>query len=90
MKCSGECSLHLNGRTKKNSNPLYSSENAPGIILATGNVGLYLELNPQDQNTYISRDGGHNWMEIKQHSHLYEIGDHGGLIVIAKENEEVN
>lgn len=29
-------------------------------------------------------------MEIKQHSHLYEIGDHGGLIVIAKENKKDN
>ena len=65
LSCSGECSLHLNGRTKKNSNPLYSSVNAPGIIIATGNTGLYLDNKQETQNTYLSRDGGHEWMAIK-------------------------
>lgn len=34
-------------------------------------------------NTYLSRDGGLNWSEVKKGSHIYELGDHGGLIVMA-------
>lgn len=38
-KCKGECSLHLKGRTDKHGTKVYSTENAPGLILGTGNVG---------------------------------------------------
>ena len=31
--CSGECSLHLKGRTESNGRPIYSSENAPGLLM---------------------------------------------------------
>jgi len=31
----------------------------------------------------MSRDGGLNWYEVKKGSNIYEIGDHGGLIVMA-------
>jgi hypothetical protein len=31
----------------------------------------------------MSRDGGLNWVEIHKGSHIYEISDHGGLIVMA-------
>jgi hypothetical protein len=63
-KCSGECSLHLKGRTEQQGTPVYSSENAPGIILGTGNVGTYLSKDPSEIHTYLSIDGGHNWKEI--------------------------
>ncbi len=42
LNCGGECSLHLKGRTESLANPIYTSEKAAGIILATGNTGLYL------------------------------------------------
>lgn len=42
INCGGECSLHLKGRTESLSNPIYTSDKAAGIILATGNTGLYL------------------------------------------------
>lgn len=32
----------------------------------------------------MSRDGGMNWFEIRKGSHIYELGDHGGLIVMAE------
>ena len=38
-------------------------------------------------NTYLSRDGGLNWKEIRKGSHIYEIGDHGALIVMATNTE---
>jgi hypothetical protein len=31
----------------------------------------------------LSRDGGLTWAEVMRGSHIYEIGDHGGLIVMA-------
>ena len=31
----------------------------------------------------MSRDGGLNWFEIRKGPHIYEIGDHGALIVMA-------
>ncbi len=34
-------------------------------------------------NTYLSRDGGLTWAEIMKGPHIYELGDHGGLIVMA-------
>ncbi len=44
LKCSGDCSLHLRGRTDKSHNPIYSSENSVGIIIATGNTGFFSPL----------------------------------------------
>ena len=34
-------------------------------------------------STFLTRDGGINWFEIRKGSHIYEIGDHGALILIA-------
>jgi len=34
-------------------------------------------------NTYLSRDGGLSWEETKKGSHIYEVADHGSLIVMA-------
>lgn len=47
-------------------------------------TGLYQSTKDDDFNTYLSRDGGHNWFQIIQGSHIYEIGDHGGLITFAQ------
>jgi len=62
IKCNGDCSLHLKGRTE-NSNPIYSSENSPGMAVGVGNTGLYLS--SHEVNTYLSRDGGHEWYEVR-------------------------
>jgi hypothetical protein len=52
--------------------------------MAVGNVGSKLEKNMVERmNTYLSRDGGLTWIETMKGSHIYEIGDHGGLIVAA-------
>jgi len=55
----------LKGRTENNGNPIYSSERAPGLILATGNEGLYLAQKTQQVSTYLSNDGGHSWFKVK-------------------------
>ena len=53
-------------------------------MLATGNLGKRLTSNDSPKNLYISRDGGLTWKSTKPGSYIYEIGDHGAIIVIAK------
>eukprot|EP01089_Gocevia_fonbrunei_P012250 TRINITY_DN2840_c0_g1_i2.p1 TRINITY_DN2840_c0_g1~~TRINITY_DN2840_c0_g1_i2.p1 ORF type:complete len:840 (+),score=224.56 TRINITY_DN2840_c0_g1_i2:59-2521(+) len=82
------CSLHLFGATQSEFGQFYSSHNAPGLIIATGSIGPYL-LNIRDEvNTYFSRDAGLTWFEIAKGDYVYEFGDHGGLIILANNNED--
>jgi hypothetical protein len=66
IRCSSaeDCRLHLNLHTNSMTPPIYSSENAPGIIIAIGCVGRFLCTNHYDFNTYMSTDGGVSWMEV--------------------------
>ncbi|KAL4463962.1 hypothetical protein ABPG74_005899 [Tetrahymena malaccensis] len=90
IRCSGDCSLNFKGRTESQGTPVYSTDNAPGIILATGNVGSYLSNNQDELRTYLSTDGGHTWKEIQVGSHEYEIGDQGGIIAMARDDKLTN
>jgi hypothetical protein len=78
-----ECSLHLHLLTYERFAPAYSAESAVGLLLGTGNVGYSLSHSADEINTYLSRDGGLTWFEVRKGSNIYEIGDHGGLIVMA-------
>ena len=49
-----------------------------------GNIGPRLTDNNSKKSLFLSRDGGLNWRYVRDGSHIYEIGDHGALIVIAK------
>lgn len=69
---------------------VYSRPSAPGIIISTGNVGDALTDDVSQVNTYISRDGGATWTETKRGAYIYEFGNHGGLLVIAKQFEPVD
>ena len=44
--------------------PIYSVESSIGLIMATGNVGNFLETRSDKINTYLSRDGGISWFEV--------------------------
>jgi hypothetical protein len=70
--------------------PIYSTKNAVGLILATGNVGYHLSNKEDEVNTFMSRDAGVTWSEIKKGSHIYEMGDHGGLLVMANDQFAVD
>lgn len=84
--CTAEdCSLHLHGITDE-WGPFYSTKNALGLMMATGNTGTHLTTNRDDINTYFSRDAGLTWSEVAKGSHIYEFGDHGGLIVMANDH----
>jgi len=85
------CSLHLEIYSHKGElAPVYSSEKAVGIVLGTGNLGTRLTGNDAQKALFMSRDGGLTWSTIRMGTHIYEIGDHGALILIAKKNEPVN
>ncbi len=78
----GGCHLHLHGITDA-FGPFYSLESATGIVMATGSMGNHLHDRMGEINTYLSRDAGLTWKEVAKGSHIYEYGDHGGLIVMA-------
>jgi hypothetical protein len=83
---SAECSLHLQMYSHKFESfaPPYSSEQAIGVVLATGNLGPNVQLDMNSRkSTFLSRDGGLNWQEIAKTPLIYDLGDQGGLIVAA-------
>jgi sortilin len=91
--------LHLHGPTDWSASEdwgsrfggVYSRSSAPGVIISTGNVGMSLEHNDVTRvNTYISRDGGVSWEETKRGPYIFEFGNHGGMLVIAKQFVQVN
>ena len=72
----------MRGTRKTRLGSVHARERA-GVILATGNVGKSLAFDPTSVNT-ISRDAGLTWEEIVKGPHIYEFGNNGGLIVIAR------
>ena len=82
-----ECSLHLHGAASwydEGFAGFYSHPSAPGYAMATGNLGARLEIESGLVNTYMTRDGGVTWEETLQGPHVYEYGDHGGIVVAAR------
>lgn len=88
--CPDECALHLHliGKEKQDIQPIRSQTNALGIVMAVGNVGRYLDTS--HLRTYMSRDAGASWREVAEGSHVYEFGDHGGIIVMAPNSQLTN
>ena len=79
--------MNIHSSSNKLFNSFYSSKNAIGIVLANGNVGPSLLHNKESVNTYISRDAGFSWKEVKKGAYVFEIGDHGSIIVIGKDRD---
>ena len=84
--CGNYCYLNLFGISSDHP-PFYSVDSAVGLIIGNGNVGHYLS---KDVATFLSRDGGLTWFEIRKGSHIYEIGDGGGLILLADDEKPSN
>ena len=83
------CYLNLHGLSG-NFNPFYSVGNAVGLMIGTGNVGSILKQERGAQHLFISRDAGNSWYHVKKGSFVYEIGDHGGIIVMAPDDQPTN
>lgn len=58
-----------------------------GLVLATGNFGNKLSGNELEKYLVVSRDGGLRWKVAKKGDWIYEIGDHGAIIVASPREE---
>jgi len=79
---SESCGLHLHSTSNYQFGPFYSTVNAVGLVIGTGNVGKYLSNKVDQINTFFSRDGGLSWTQIVNGSHIYEMANHGGLLLL--------
>lgn len=52
-----------------------------------GCIGTHIT---DELNTYLSKDGGKTWKEIKKGPFVYEITDFGGLILLADDQNASN
>lgn len=81
------CSLHMEiYSTNGKHAPVYASESAVGVVIGTGNIGSTLSTNADEKNLYVSRDGGLTFRSTHTGNYIYDIGDHGALILAAKLN----
>jgi len=84
-----DCSLNIHGYTeRKDKSHTYSSSSALALMVATGNVGQYL--NNDDGDTFMTSDGGVSWREVKKGKYMWEYGDQGSIVVIVKDNEQTD
>ena len=91
VSCEDEsCSLHLNVAALTDIGHLYSSKNAIGLLVSTGNVGYKLPTKTGEINTYVSRDSGMTWSELAKGSNIYETGDHGSFLVFGSDQKSSN
>jgi hypothetical protein len=54
----------LHGFIARDTAKIHSHKDAVGLVLATGNIGDYLNPSEVEVATYFSRDGGLSWTEI--------------------------
>ncbi|CAG8497035.1 17231_t:CDS:10, partial [Dentiscutata heterogama] len=87
--CNG-CKLHLHSYTeRKNPGDSFSSSSAVGLMIGVGNVGDYLT--PYlDGNTFLTRDAGVTWTEIRKGAYMYEFGGQGSVLVLVDDEAPTN
>lgn len=88
------CSLHLTQQfhsyLPQRYPTIYSTENAVGIILATGIYGSSVRAIASSPAVFLSTDAGFTWREVLNGSYSFAMGDHGGIIVAVKHLEETS
>ncbi|CCH42175.1 transmembrane sorting receptor [Wickerhamomyces ciferrii] len=85
-----ECSLHLHGYTERDDpRDTFSSGSAIGMMIGVGNVGNKLDAY-FDGSTFLTRDGGVTWKEIKKGVYQWEYGDQGSIIVLVNAQDSTN
>lgn len=88
-ECAGDdkekCSLNLHHYTERvDPRDTFGSGSAVGLMLGIGNVGDILT-GYKDGDTFLTRDGGANWKEIKKGQYQWEYGDQGSIIVLVED-----
>ncbi|RXM27121.1 VPS10 domain-containing receptor SorCS3 [Acipenser ruthenus] len=80
------CSLHLHLQVSENpytSGSISSKASAPGIIVATGNIGAALTFS--DVGMFITTDAGNSWRQIFEEEHSIWFLDKGGALIAVKQ-----
>ncbi|XP_044046620.1 VPS10 domain-containing receptor SorCS3 isoform X2 [Siniperca chuatsi] len=80
------CSLHLQLQMSENpylSGTISTKSSAPGIIVATGNIGAELSYN--NVGMFTSSDAGNSWRQIFEEEHNVWFLDKGGALVAVKQ-----
>jgi len=77
------CSLHL-FINRYTAGHMSTRKNAPGFIVANGNIGRYLNTNSLERKVYLSKDGGFSWEVIASKEHIHNITDSGNIIALSK------
>ncbi|KAM5465303.1 vacuolar protein sorting/targeting protein PEP1 [Microsporum audouinii] len=86
-KGTNDCALHLHGYTERRDNrDSMSSGSAVGLIIGVGNVGSHLTARAES-DTFMSRDAGITWHQIRKGRYQWEFGDQGSIIVIVAEGK---
>jgi Sortilin, neurotensin receptor 3, len=60
------------------------------LAIGVGSVGQHLAVKTSEFNVFLTRDGGHNWFEIRNGSHVFKIGNRGDLLVMARDDVLTN
>lgn len=84
------CSLNLHGYTERiDYRDTFSSGSAVGLMIGVGNVGPWLT-DYKDGNTYLTRDGGVTWKEVRKGAYMWEYGDSGSIIALVNGQDSTN
>lgn len=76
------CALHIHGYTeRKDHRKTYSSAGAVGLMFGVGNVGSVLG-DIKDADTFITRDAGISWKNVKKGAWQWAYGDQGSILVL--------
>jgi hypothetical protein len=59
----------------------YSPSDAVGVWITSGMVGDCLDTKAATYGTFYTSDGGANWVEVSSKPLIYEVSNHGALVV---------
>eukprot|EP01117_Protostelium_nocturnum_P007371 TRINITY_DN2640_c0_g1_i1.p2 TRINITY_DN2640_c0_g1~~TRINITY_DN2640_c0_g1_i1.p2 ORF type:complete len:780 (-),score=223.58 TRINITY_DN2640_c0_g1_i1:514-2853(-) len=86
----GKCTLNLNGPYEDSFGKMMAPIHAIGLILATGTVGTATQSASEGSkmSTWLSRDAGVHWKQVLPYSSIYNVANHGSLILAMKHTSQ--
>lgn len=81
--------IHLHSVTQLDNVGRVFSSPAPGLVMANGNTGDYLD-DYSKAHLYISDDAGIHWLEGPNGPHKYEFGDQGNVLVAIHDSQDAD
>eukprot|EP00755_Sulcionema_specki_P012500 Sspe_Gene.51565::Locus_28624_Transcript_1_1_Confidence_1.000_Length_2598::g.51565::m.51565 len=83
------CFLHLHGMASDDIRPIMSKAHSPGVIMAVGHVGEYLDVTGKNLSLYMSFDAGQTWEKHFDGHMAFEWLDYGGFIIAVERDTPV-